>query len=150
MSGGTGGTSAHRCNPQGCSGGGGQLSGRALRRRHGTAPETHPAGSDGARVGPTGTARLYITMAAVRRRLNKAADRLATLGVFWAACLRRQGLAQVTTHTVWHTSSSPAAPCHLHFPDPSAASLDPAIVRQVADHLEDLARAARQTGRGSA
>ena len=83
---------------------------------------------------------------AVRRRLDKAADRLATLGVFWAACLRRQGIAQVTTHTVWHTSSSPTAPCPPHVPDPSAASLDPAIVQHVADHQEDLARASRRAG----
>eukprot|EP00959_Pyramimonas_sp_CCMP1952_P408876 8568600-Pyramimonas_sp.AAC.1 len=30
-----------------------------------------------------------LTWQAVRRRLNKAADRLATLGVFWASALNR-------------------------------------------------------------
>ena len=101
-------------------------------------------------LGPLAQRGWALQWQAVRRRLNKAADRLATLGVFWAACLRRQGIAQVTTHTVWHTSSSPTAPCPPHVPDPSAASLDPAIVQHVADHLEDLARASRQSKGGSA
>ena len=79
-------------------------------------------------LGPLAQRGWALQWQAVRRRLNKAADRLATLGVFWVACLRRQGIAQVTSHTVWHDSSSPAPPRLPNFPDPSAASLDPAIV----------------------
>ena len=38
---------------------------------------------------------------AVRRRLNKQSDELATRGVFWAAELRDQGLTGMT-HTIQH------------------------------------------------
>ena len=38
---------------------------------------------------------------AVRRRLNKQSDELATRGVFWAAELRDQGLTSLT-HTIQH------------------------------------------------
>ena len=84
---------------------------------------------------------------AVRRRLNKAADRLATLGVFWAAVLARRGEARVRTHTVWHERPPPLAP--PHFPDSTASSLHPHLVQLVADRLEDLARSARAAGRGA-
>ena len=84
---------------------------------------------------------------AVRRRLNKAADRLATLGVFWAAVLARSDDARTRTHTVWHERPSPLAP--PHFPDSAASSLRPHMVQFAADRLEDLARSARAAGRAA-
>ena len=46
---------------------------------------------------------------AVRRRLNKQSDELATRGVFWAAERRDQGLASIA-----HTIDYLAFPLHLH------------------------------------
>eukprot|EP00959_Pyramimonas_sp_CCMP1952_P010674 223598-Pyramimonas_sp.AAC.1 len=51
-----------------------------------------------------------LTWQAVRRRLNKAADRLATLGVFWADALRRAGDLAVTSWIVWDGSQRPPPP----------------------------------------
>ena len=84
---------------------------------------------------------------AVRRRLNKAADRLATLGVFWAACLRRHGHERTSVYTVWHAHPLPDAP--PQFPDSSALSLHPFSVQIAAERLEDLARGARGSARRS-
>ena len=74
---------------------------------------------------------------AIRRRLNKAADRLATLGVFWAARLRAIGDTSTRTWVVKHADSSHDIP--LHFPSVSCASLDPEEVRDAADDLEATA-----------
>jgi len=74
---------------------------------------------------------------AIRRRLNKAADRLATLGVFWAARLRANGDTSTRTWVVKHADSSHDIP--LHFPSVSCASLDPEEVRDAADDLEATA-----------
>ena len=84
---------------------------------------------------------------AVRRRLNKAADRLATLGVFWAACLRRNGHEHTAVYTVWHAQPLPTPP--TLFPDAFALSLHPHSVQLAAERLEDLARGARNDSRRS-
>eukprot|EP00959_Pyramimonas_sp_CCMP1952_P102593 2146057-Pyramimonas_sp.AAC.1 len=42
-------------------------------------------------LGQVGSAGWVLTWQAVRRRLNKAADSLATIGVYWADSLRREG-----------------------------------------------------------
>ena len=96
-------------------------------------------------LGPLAQRGWALQWHAVRRRLNKAADRLATLGVFWAASLARRGDMDVRTHTVWHARPLPPVP--LHFPDAAAASLLPHPVQFVADRLEDLARSARAARR---
>ena len=80
-----------------------------------------------------------LTWQAVRRRLNKAADRLATLGVFWAEALRRTGRTEMAQHTVWHQLPPPPPP--PQFPMPAAAALLPDDVEEGARHLEELARA---------
>eukprot|EP00959_Pyramimonas_sp_CCMP1952_P196767 4114367-Pyramimonas_sp.AAC.1 len=41
------------------------------------------------------------TWQAVRRRLNKSADSLATIGVYWADALLREGAITVCTHIRW-------------------------------------------------
>ena len=51
---------------------------------------------------PLAETRWSITWQAVRRKLNVAADRLATLGAFWADRLRATGHAAVAMWTVWH------------------------------------------------
>ena len=79
-----------------------------------------------------------IAWQAVRRRLNKAADRLATLGVFWAEALRRQGRTQMARHESWH--DLPAPPLPDAFPVPGVADLRPDDVAESAAHLEELAR----------
>ena len=89
-------------------------------------------------LGPLAARGWLLTWQAVRRRLNKAADRLATLGVFWAEALRRAGHDGMTQHTVWHQLPSPPAP--PHFPLPGQAALRPADVEEGARHLEELAR----------
>eukprot|EP00959_Pyramimonas_sp_CCMP1952_P270533 5655701-Pyramimonas_sp.AAC.1 len=53
-----------------------------------------------------------LTWQAVRRRLNKAADSLATIGVYWADALRRAGVAAGTSHAQW---SGAAHPIPAHF-----------------------------------
>ena len=63
---------------------------------------------------------------AIRRRLNKAADRLATLGVYWAARLKAAGSDSVTIWTVWHDSPHPPTP--THFPTGAGSSLAPSDV----------------------
>ena len=82
-----------------------------------------------------------LTWQAVRRRLNTVADRLATLGVFWAEGLRRTGAHTMHTHVVWH--ALPPPPCPPSFPDPTALGLDSLDVDRVTSLLEDLARADR-------
>ena len=79
-----------------------------------------------------------LTWQAVRRRLNQAADRLATLGVFWAEVLRRQGHTQMRQHVVWHDHDAPPLPAS--FPVPGLADLRPDDVLESAAHLENLAR----------
>ena len=96
-------------------------------------------------LGPLAQRGWVLQWQAVRRRLNKAADRLATLGVFWAACLGREGVTTTSSHTVWHARAPPPAPAH--FPDVVASSLLPQHVQFVADRLEDLARGARAARR---
>ena len=98
-------------------------------------------------LGPLAQRGWRLQWQAIRRRLNKAADRLATLGVFWAEGLRRQGVHGVRTHVVWHTSGSPPPEPPAHFPAPQEASLDPASVQRIVEDLEDLVRSARQRGR---
>ena len=43
----------------------------------------------------------HLTWQAVRRRLNQAADALATEGVLWARDLAAQGVTTVSTRTTW-------------------------------------------------
>ena len=71
---------------------------------------------------------------AIRRRLNKAADRLATLGVFWAARLKAAGSNAVTVWTVWH--DLPTQPIPLHFPTRACPSLEPSAVAAIVTALE--------------
>ena len=85
-----------------------------------------------------------LTWQAVRRRLNKVADRLATIGVFWAEALRRSGVLTTRTHIVWHDTVPPV--CPPAFPDVRAVSLRVTEVEEAADRLEDLARERRRTG----
>ena len=94
-------------------------------------------------LGPLAQRGWRLQWHAVRRRLNKAADRLATLGVFWAEALRRQGIRGVRTHIVWHTSSTPPSEPPEQFPDPRVISLEPGLVQNVVEDLEDLVRAGR-------
>ena len=42
-----------------------------------------------------------LTWRAVRRRLNKEADRAATEGVLWAAALQAEGTTGPATRVVW-------------------------------------------------
>eukprot|EP00959_Pyramimonas_sp_CCMP1952_P318553 6665433-Pyramimonas_sp.AAC.1 len=49
---------------------------------------------------------------AVRRRLYKAADSLATLGVFWADKFHSDGETAVRTHIKW-AGSHTALPAHF-------------------------------------
>eukprot|EP00959_Pyramimonas_sp_CCMP1952_P358462 7505534-Pyramimonas_sp.AAC.1 len=53
-----------------------------------------------------------LTWQAARRRLNKAADSLATIGVHWADALRREGITAVTSHAQW-SGSVPPIPAHF-------------------------------------
>ena len=71
---------------------------------------------------------------AIRRRLNKAADRLATLGVFWAARLKAAGSNTVSVWTVWH--EHPTQPIPLHFPTRDSQYLDPSAVAAIVTILE--------------
>eukprot|EP00959_Pyramimonas_sp_CCMP1952_P259266 5420254-Pyramimonas_sp.AAC.1 len=48
-----------------------------------------------------------LTWQAVRRRFNRAADRLAILGVFWADALRRAGDLAVASWVFWEGSQLP-------------------------------------------
>ena len=89
-------------------------------------------------LGPLAARGWSLTWQAVRRRLNKAADRLATIGVFWAEALRRAGHDGMTQHTVWHQLPPPPVPSY--FPLPGQAALRPADVEEGAQHLEELAR----------
>ena len=98
-------------------------------------------------LGPLAQRGWRLQWQAIRRRLNKAADRLATLGVFWAEVLRRPGARGVRTHVVWHTSSTPPPDTPPQFPAPHITSLDPASVQRVVDDLEDLVRMARRNER---
>ena len=82
-----------------------------------------------------------LTWQAARRRLNKAADRLATIGVFWAEVLRRNGRHAMVQHVVWTTQTVPPLP--EHFPLPNLQALHPDDVSEGAEHLERLARTAR-------
>ena len=93
-----------------------------------------------------------LTWQAVRRRLNKAGDRLATLGVFWADALRARGDNAVRTWIVWHGVPAPA---NQHpppfFPGDGCERLDPQVVDATATRLEAEAarwlRQARAAGR---
>ena len=91
-------------------------------------------------LGPLAQRGWRLQWHAVRRRLNKAADRLATMGVFWAEALRRHGERGVRTHIVWHTSTAPPPDVPDQFPDPRACPLDPDLVQMAVEHLEDLVR----------
>ena len=71
---------------------------------------------------------------AVRRRLNKAADTLATLGVYWADRLKQAGHTAVATWTVWHGSASTATP--TLFPDPSLGGLPTERLAEAVEQLE--------------
>jgi len=82
---------------------------------------------------------------AIRRRLNKAADRLATLGVFWAARLRAIGDMGTRTWVVRHQSGVHDTPAH--FPTRACTTLDPVEVRIAADELEVSAARARHDAR---
>ena len=62
-----------------------------------------------------------LTWQAVRRRLNKAADALATLGVFWADRLRQEGHTAVASWILWH-EGPPSEPPHA-FPVPNLTSI---------------------------
>lgn len=65
-------------------------------------------------LGPLAARGWLLTWQAVRRRLNVGSDRLATLGVFWAAELKARGTHGVHTHTVWHNAALPTPdPPHL-------------------------------------
>ena len=92
-------------------------------------------------LGPLAQRGWRLQWHAVRRRLNKAADRLATLGFFWAEALRRHGGRGVRTHIVWHNPSAPLPDIPDQFPDPRARSLDPDLVQMAVENLEDLVRA---------
>ena len=92
-------------------------------------------------LGPLAQRGWRLQWHAVRRRLNKAADRLATLGVFWAEAVRRNGGRGVRTHIVWHDPSAPTPDSPEQFPDPRARSLDPDLVQMAVENLEDLVRA---------
>ena len=63
---------------------------------------------------------------AVRRRLNVAADRLATLGVFWASTLRAAGSEAAAAWAAWHDRGAGLVPSD--FPGGGCAGLDPAAV----------------------
>ena len=84
-----------------------------------------------------------LTWQAVRRRLNKTADRLATIGVFWAESLRRSGVLSAHTHIVWHRLAPPA--CPPAFPDVRAVGLGISEVEEAAARMEEVARAHRRT-----
>ena len=86
-----------------------------------------------------------LSWVAIRRRLNKAADRLATLGVFWAARLREQGDTATRTWIVWHQDSVGTIP--EHFPTGACPGLEPDAVRTAADELEVSAARARLLAR---
>ena len=88
-----------------------------------------------------------LSWVAIRRRLNKAADRLATLGVFWAARLRALGDTATRTWVVWHQGNAGGTP--THFPTGACPSLDPDEVRTAADELEVTAARARLLARRS-
>ena len=94
-------------------------------------------------LGPLAQKGWRLQWHAVRRRLNKAADRLATLGVFWAEALRRRGVREVRSHIVWHHPQSPLPSIPDCFPESRAGSLDPGLVQLAVEHLEDLVRAGR-------
>ena len=93
-------------------------------------------------LAPLAASGWSLSWQAVRRRLNKVADRLATLGVFWAEVLRRTGETDAQTHIVWHGHAVP--PCPPTFPDSNAAGLGLQEVEEAADRLEDLMRAHRR------
>ena len=95
-------------------------------------------------LGPLAQRGWRLQWQAVRRRLNKAADRLATLGVFWAEALRRRGASGTHTHIVWHHSSSPSPDPPDCFPAPHVLSLDPRLVDSAVEDLEDLVRTDRR------
>ena len=100
-------------------------------------------------LGPLAQRGWRLQWHAVRRRLNKAADRLATLGVFWAEAVRRGGGRGVRTHIVWHEFPASRHALPEQFPDPHALSLNPDAVQAAVEHLEDLVRAGqRRRGRG--
>ena len=82
-----------------------------------------------------------LTWQAVRRRLNKGSDSLATLGVLWADRLKQAGIEAMQTWVVWHGQPHPAPP--PHFPARDAVSLDPHTAGAVVTRLEDQARRAR-------
>ena len=86
-----------------------------------------------------------LTWQAVRRRLNKAADALATLGVFWADALRQAGHTAVATWIVWHNSPDMTLP--YCFPDANLAGLPTSAIPDAVDALEAIAhRASRNRG----
>ena len=95
-------------------------------------------------LGPLAQRGWRLQWHAVRRRLNKAADRLATLGVFWAEAVRRNRGRGVRTHIVWHGPPAHVPSLPDQFPDPRACSLDPSTVQMVVENLEDLVRAGQR------
>ena len=56
------------------------------------------------------TAGWTLIWQAVRRRLNRAADALATLALAWASALFADGCRSVQTFTLWHDHPPPARP----------------------------------------
>ena len=75
-----------------------------------------------------------LTWQAVRRRLNKAADALATLGVFWADRLRQNGHDAVASWIVWHDDPPSSVP--PLFPAPSLTGLPVQDIPQAVCDLE--------------
>ena len=66
------------------------------------------------RLGPLAATGCSLSWQAVRRRLDKAADRLATRGAFWAEARRRASIASMRAHIAWH--AHPPAPPPAFFP----------------------------------
>eukprot|EP00959_Pyramimonas_sp_CCMP1952_P029636 622171-Pyramimonas_sp.AAC.1 len=63
-------------------------------------------------LGQAESAGWVLTWQAARRRLNKAAGSLATIGVYSADALRKEGVTAVTTHVHWE-SDAPSQPEHF-------------------------------------
>jgi len=83
-------------------------------------------------LGSTLAAGWRLTWNGVRRRFNKGADSLATLGVLWADALRAHGTTSSQAHVVWHCENPPPLP--PSFP-PVPPSLRLGDLRPVVDRL---------------
>ena len=93
-------------------------------------------------LGPLASRGWLLTWQAVRRRLNVGSDRLATLGVFWAAELKARQCLGTRTHVVWHDRLAPADPPFL--PALPGRGLHHSRVLASVERLERAARAARR------